>query len=365
MWTQHRQLFAASWQARVLTFAAANSPKARPGAYTWFPPAGGGLAHHHEQQKLLERNAKLRGSWSRGPEAGFSKNRLAKNAALLHFLRVLIDWTAMKSCEPPICQYIYLNNSMPARPWPEEEPQKNKPGTAKWIPLDTFRRCIPRQRHKGGFGMNYIEQLNAFFHQKEQDALSSRAQCLYFNLLGLNNRYRWAAWFSASCLLLEGMGLSRNQLAQARTELMQKGYLCYENRAQPNGPISSGGSCGPVPDEFGPQGGAQTKTQTETQPQRSTAPFKNKTKKTRETKGARATEPSVAEVKAFVAKSGSEVDPELFTTYYQARGWQAGGQPIRSLAGDDKSLGPPRLALLSGPRAGGQPGAVATPSAPG
>ena len=38
----------------------------------------------------------------------------------------------------------------------------------------------------------------------------------------------------------------------------------------------------------------------------------------------------MAEVKAFVAKSGSEVDPELFTTYYQARGWQAGGQPIRS-----------------------------------
>lgn len=77
--------------------------------------------------------------------------------------------------------------------------------------------------------MNYIEQLNAFFIKKEQDALSSRAQCLYFNLLGLNNRYRWAAWFSVSGLLLQGMtGLSRNQLTQARAELMQKGYLCYE-----------------------------------------------------------------------------------------------------------------------------------------
>ena len=52
--------------------------------------------------------------------------------------------------------------------------------------------------------MNYIEQLNAFFIKKEQDALSSRAQCLYFNLLGLNNRYRWAAWFSVSGLLFAG-----------------------------------------------------------------------------------------------------------------------------------------------------------------
>ena len=184
--------------------------------------------------------------------------------------------------------------------------------------------------------MNYIEQLNAFFIKKEQDALSSRAQCLYFNLLGLNNRYRWAAWFSVSGLLLQGMtGLSRNQLTQARTELMQKGYLCYETgRGSQTGRYHLEDLAALYRDEFGPQGGTQTKTQTETQPQRSTAPFlKIKTKekeKQKETKGAHATEPSVAEVKAFVAKSGSVVDPELFTTYYQARGWQAGGQPIRS-----------------------------------
>ena len=184
--------------------------------------------------------------------------------------------------------------------------------------------------------MNYIEQLNAFFIKKEQDALSSRAQCLYFNLLGLNNRYRWAAWFSVSGLLLQGMtGLSRNQLTQARAELMQKGYLCYETgRGSQTGRYHLEDLAALYRDEFGPQGGTQTKTQTETQPQRSTAPLlKIKTKekeKQKETKGAHATEPSVAEVKAFVAKSGSEVDPELFTTYYQAQGWQAGGQPIRS-----------------------------------
>ena len=188
--------------------------------------------------------------------------------------------------------------------------------------------------------MNYIEQLNAFFIKKEQDALSSRAQCLYFNLLGLNNRYRWAAWFSVSGLFLQGMtGLSRNQLTQARTELMQKGYLCYETgQGSQTGRYHLEDLAALYRDEFGPQGGAQTKTQSETQteaqPQRSTAPLiKIKTKekeKQKETKDARATEPSVSEVKAFVAKSGSEVDPELFTTYYQARGWQAGGQPIRS-----------------------------------
>ena len=79
--------------------------------------------------------------------------------------------------------------------------------------------------------MNYIEQLNAFFIKKEQDALSSRAQCLYFNLLGLEMAsYRWAAWFSGFRPAFAGdrAGLSRNQLTQARAELMQKGYLCYE-----------------------------------------------------------------------------------------------------------------------------------------
>ena len=129
--------------------------------------------------------------------------------------------------------------------------------------------------------MNYIEQLNAFFIKKEQDALSSRAQCLYFNLLGLNNRYRWAAWFSVSGLLLQGMtGLSRNQLTQARAELMQKGYLCYETgRGSQTGRYHLENLAALYRDEFGPQGGTQTKTQTETQPQRSTAPFlKIKTK---------------------------------------------------------------------------------------
>ena len=108
--------------------------------------------------------------------------------------------------------------------------------------------------------MNYIEQLNAFFIKKEQDALSSRAQCLYFNLLGLNNRYRWAAWFSVSGLLLQGMtGLSRNQLTQARAELMQKGYLCYETgRGSQTGRYHLEDLAALYRDEFGPLGGTQT-----------------------------------------------------------------------------------------------------------
>lgn len=192
--------------------------------------------------------------------------------------------------------------------------------------------------------MNYIEQLNAFFLKKEQDALSSRAQCLYLNLIGLNNRYRWVAWFSVSGLLLQGMtGLSRNQLTQARAELAEKGYLCYEKKAgSRTGRYHLEDLCAQPQDRDGAQAGVQTETQartqtetqTETQPVRKAAPLyliKTKEKeKQKETTGAPTAQPSVSEVKAFIAETGSGVDPELFTTYYRARGWQAGGQPIRS-----------------------------------
>lgn len=216
--------------------------------------------------------------------------------------------------------------------------------------------------------MNYLEQLNAFFLKKEQDALSSRAQCLYWNLLGLNNRYRWAAWFCASGLILQGMtGLSRSQLAQARTELAEKGYLRYRAggggqtgryHLEDLGALYRDEPCAPgetqtetqsdtqpgtqVDTQTDTQPGTQADTQTDTRPdtqvdtrpEREAAPLlKIKTKekqRQREPIGARTAEPSEEEVRAFVSQAGYQVDPALFTTYYQARGWQAGGQPIRS-----------------------------------
>ncbi len=217
--------------------------------------------------------------------------------------------------------------------------------------------------------MNYIEQLNAFFIKKEQDALSSRAQCLYFNLLGLNNRYRWAAWFSVSGLLLQGMtGLSRNQLTQARAELMQKGYLCYETgRGSQTGRYHLEDLAALYRDEFGPQGGTQTKTQTETHPSEHGPPSKNKNKRKRKTKrdkGRARNRAFCGGGKGVCSKIWHEVDPELFTTYYQARGWQAGGQPIRSWQAMISRLGPPvpRSAFGAGSR--GPTRRCAMPSAP-
>lgn len=78
--------------------------------------------------------------------------------------------------------------------------------------------------------MNYIKQLNTFFELKLTNPLSSNAQCLYINLLNINNKCNWNKEFTVANSTLMGFTeLSRQALNRARNELVQKGYIIYKN----------------------------------------------------------------------------------------------------------------------------------------
>lgn len=77
--------------------------------------------------------------------------------------------------------------------------------------------------------MNYIKQLNQFHDIKTLNPLSSNAQCLYLNLLHINNKCNWITEFVVSNTMLIALtGIDRRTLDRTRNELIQKGYIEYK-----------------------------------------------------------------------------------------------------------------------------------------
>lgn len=80
--------------------------------------------------------------------------------------------------------------------------------------------------------MNYLRQLNAFNELKMTNPVSANAQCLYLNLLHVNNRNHWKEEFSVSNSYMMALTcLSRQALDRARNELKQKGFIEYTKGA--------------------------------------------------------------------------------------------------------------------------------------
>ena len=76
--------------------------------------------------------------------------------------------------------------------------------------------------------MNYLKQLNTFNELKMTNPVSANAQCLYLNLLHVNNRNHWKEEFSVSNSYMMALtSLSRQSLDRARNELKQKGFIEY------------------------------------------------------------------------------------------------------------------------------------------
>ncbi|MFD1361272.1 DnaD domain-containing protein [Lentibacillus salinarum] len=76
--------------------------------------------------------------------------------------------------------------------------------------------------------MNYIKQINAFYHQLEINPLSSSAISLWHALLHVNNKARWKETFTvASTVLLVKSNLTESTFKRARHELKEKGYITY------------------------------------------------------------------------------------------------------------------------------------------
>ena len=77
--------------------------------------------------------------------------------------------------------------------------------------------------------MNYIKQLNAFYKLIRENAISTKAQCLYHYLLMANNELSWAKTFTKSNFEVCGVTqMDRRTLDRIRNELKQKGLIEYE-----------------------------------------------------------------------------------------------------------------------------------------
>lgn len=77
--------------------------------------------------------------------------------------------------------------------------------------------------------MNYIKQLNTFFELLLINPLSPNAQCLYTNLLNINNKCNWKKEFTiANSTLMAFTGLNKQSLYRARNILVQKELIKFK-----------------------------------------------------------------------------------------------------------------------------------------
>lgn len=77
--------------------------------------------------------------------------------------------------------------------------------------------------------MNYIKELNAFWHWALLNRPSAGQVALWYMLMSVNNVTGWQEWFSVPNQTLQlATGLSRQGIDQARSGLIQKGLILYK-----------------------------------------------------------------------------------------------------------------------------------------
>ena len=83
--------------------------------------------------------------------------------------------------------------------------------------------------------MNYLKQIIKFCELQLINPVSASAQCLYMQLLYINNKCGWVKEFSvANSTICSLTSLSRLALDRARNELVQKGYITYKKSIKKN-----------------------------------------------------------------------------------------------------------------------------------
>lgn len=79
--------------------------------------------------------------------------------------------------------------------------------------------------------MNYIQEINEFYDWLELHNLSKTAIALWYALMHMNNKARWAASFTVSMRTLEmKTGIKASELFKARTELTQLQRIRWKER---------------------------------------------------------------------------------------------------------------------------------------
>lgn len=83
--------------------------------------------------------------------------------------------------------------------------------------------------------MNYLKQINTFFELLLSNPLSANAQCLYFNLLNINNKCNWLDEFTTANSTLMGFtNLNKQALYRARNELIQRNLIEFKKGINQN-----------------------------------------------------------------------------------------------------------------------------------
>lgn len=82
--------------------------------------------------------------------------------------------------------------------------------------------------------MNYEKEINAFFNHIELNPVSASAMTLWFALMHINYKMKWAATFTVDTSVLRlKSGLTDSSFKRARAELNEKGYIDYQSRELP------------------------------------------------------------------------------------------------------------------------------------
>ncbi len=78
--------------------------------------------------------------------------------------------------------------------------------------------------------MNYLKQITSFYKSLISVSLSSNAQALYNFLLSVDNSLLWKEKFtSPNAIIMTYLNMNISALTRARNELVENGFLIYEN----------------------------------------------------------------------------------------------------------------------------------------
>ena len=108
--------------------------------------------------------------------------------------------------------------------------------------------------------MNYITEINAFYHWLVGNPISANAQALWHRLMAYCNRFSWAEYFTVTNgRLTDDLSISKPELDRIRNILCQKGLIVYVK--------GSGNQCGSYKIiSFASQNNANPETQTGCKP---------------------------------------------------------------------------------------------------
>ncbi|WP_106496289.1 DnaD domain-containing protein [Lentibacillus sp. Marseille-P4043] len=81
--------------------------------------------------------------------------------------------------------------------------------------------------------MNYIKELNAFYHQITFNPVTGSAVALWNTLMHFNNLCGWKKEFSVAASIIQvKSGIKESSFKRARTELQEKGFINFQSRGR-------------------------------------------------------------------------------------------------------------------------------------